>query len=173
MTGQETIQFCGVQTAALQAIQDSESPVLAVMRTVGEKSILFMLSVFTEPGRTTIVVVPLLSLRGDIMQRYQILDILYVSWESCRPLDKATIILVIPESAVTEDFYIFINRLKQTQRLNRIVIDKCYIILNNQQNFRPELRQLGQLNHAWTQIVLLTATLSPILERILLQYIEY
>ena len=80
---------------------------------------------------------------------------------------------MIPESAVTEDFYTFINRLKQTRRLDRIVINEYYVVLNNQQNFRPELQQLEQLNHARIQIVLLTATLSSILEETLLQCIEY
>ena len=173
ITGQETIQFRRVQAAALQAIQDGESPVLAVIRTDRGKSILFMLPVFAEPGGTTIIVVPLLSLRGDIIQQCQILDILCVSWESRRLPDKATIVLVTPESAVTEDFHTFINRLKQTRQLDRIVIDKCHVILNNQQNFRPELRQLERLNHARTQMVLLTATLPPTLERTLLQRIEY
>ena len=135
MTGQETIQFRGVQAAALQAIQDGESPVLAVIRTDRGKSMLFILPVFAEPGETTIIVVPLLSLRGDIIQQCQILGISCILWESCRPPDKATIVLVTPESAVTEDFHTFINRLKQTRRLDRIVIDKCHVILNNQQNF--------------------------------------
>ena len=78
-----------------------------------------------------------------------------------------------PESTVTENFYIFINRLKQTRQLDQIVIDKCHVVLNNQRDFRPELRQLGQLNYARIQIVLLTATLSSILEGTLLQCIEY
>ena len=81
--------------------------------------------------------------------------------------------LVIPESAITENFYIFINRLKQTRRLDQIVINKYYIILNNQQNFRLELRQLRRLNHVRIQIVLLTAILFFILEKTLLQCIKY
>ena len=112
MTGQEIIQFRGMQTAALQAIQDGESSVVAVMRTGKRKSILFMLPVFTESRETTIVVVPLLSLRGDIIQQCQILDILCILWKSCQLPDKTTIVLVIPESAVTKNFYMFINRLK-------------------------------------------------------------
>ena len=135
ITGQETIQFRGVQATVLQIIQDGESPVLAVIQTDRKKNILFILPVFAEPGETIIIVVPLLSLRGDIIQQYQILDISCVLWESCQPPDKATIVLVIPESAVTENFYIFINRLKQTRQLDRIIIDEYYIILNNQQNF--------------------------------------
>ncbi|KAB8228839.1 uncharacterized protein BDW43DRAFT_303550 [Aspergillus alliaceus] len=77
-----------VQAPALRVIQDSESPVMAVMPTGGGKSMLFMLPAFTEPGGVTII----------------------------------------------------------------IMIDKCYIILNNQKDFRPELWQLSQLNHACIQI---------------------
>ena len=133
--GQEIIQFRGVQTAALQAIQDSESPVLAVMQIDRKKNILFILPVFTEPRETTIVVVPLLLLCGDIIQQCQILDISCVLWKNCRLPDKITIILVMPESAVTENFHIFINRLKQTRRLNQIVINEYHVVLNNQQDF--------------------------------------
>ena len=79
MTGKETMQLCGVQTAVLQAIQDSESSVVAVIRTDREKSILFMLPAFAEPSGTTIVVVPLILLYKNMIQRCQILGILYVS----------------------------------------------------------------------------------------------
>lgn len=173
MTGQAAIQFRGVQAPALRAIQDGESPVVAVMPTGGGKSMLFMLPAFAEPSGTTIVVVPLISLRGDMMRRCQGLGIACVSWESRRPPDDATIVLVTPESAVTDDFHTFINRLQQTRRLDRIVIDECHVVLHDQRDFRPELRQLGRLNHARTQMVLLTATLPPTLEPSLLQRMEY
>ena len=171
--GKETIQFCGVQAAALQTIQDGESSVVAVIQTGRGKSILFILPVFAEPSGTTIVIVPLILLYRDIMRRCQILDILCILWKSCRLLNKTTIVLVIPESAVTKNFYIFINRLKQTRQLDRIVIDECYVILNNQQNFRPELYQLRQLNYIQIQIVLLTAILFFILKERLFQQMEY
>ncbi|KAB8226894.1 uncharacterized protein BDW43DRAFT_317346 [Aspergillus alliaceus] len=89
MTGQETIQFRGVQTLVLQAIQDSKSPVVAVMPTGGGKSMLFILPTFAEPSRTTIVVMPLLALHSDIARQCQA--------------------LVMPESAVTDNFHMFIN----------------------------------------------------------------
>jgi late competence protein required for DNA uptake (superfamily II DNA/RNA helicase) len=173
MTGQATIQFRGVQAPALRAIQDGESPVVAVMPTGGGKSMLFMLPAFAEPSGTTIVVVPLLALRSDMIRRCQALGISCVAWESRRPPDEATIVLVTPESAVTDDFHTFINRLQQTRRLDRIVIDECHVVLNNQRDFRPQLRQLGRLNHARTQMVLLTATLPPQLESTLLQRMQY
>ncbi|KAI9034797.1 DEAD/DEAH box helicase [Aspergillus affinis] len=171
--GQETAVLRGIQAPAIRATQDGSSPVVAVMRTGGGKSMLFMLPAFVEPGGTTIVVVPLVALRQDMMSRCRALSIPCVAWESRRPPDEATIVLVTPESAVTDDFQTFINRLRQIRRLDRIVIDECHTVLNNQRDFRPELRQLGQLNYARTQIVLLTATLLPQLEPTLWQQIGY
>ncbi|KAB8226819.1 uncharacterized protein BDW43DRAFT_305065 [Aspergillus alliaceus] len=95
ITGSEIIQFRGIQAPALRAIQDGESPVVAVMPTGGGKSMLFILPVFAEPGGVIIIVIPLILLRQDIIWRCQALGILYVSWKSCRLLDKATIILIV------------------------------------------------------------------------------
>jgi helicase-like protein len=50
------------------------------------------------------------------------------------------------------------------KRLDRIVIDECHVVLNEQRDFRPMLQQLGRLMTARTQMVLLTATLPPSLE---------
>jgi superfamily II DNA helicase RecQ len=67
--------------------------------------------------------------------------------------------LVIPESAVSNSFITFLNQLKITKRLDRIVINKYHIILNRHFIFRKQIQQLGKLAIAETQIVLLTATL--------------
>jgi superfamily II DNA helicase RecQ len=58
-----------VQKEAIAVIVAGESPVVAVMPIGGEKSLLFMLLVWAEQGGTTIVVVLLIALRGDIIQR--------------------------------------------------------------------------------------------------------
>jgi hypothetical protein len=65
MMGNEA-EFRGVQREAINAITAGESPVVAVMPTSGGKSLLFMLPAFAEHGGTTVVVVPLIALRGDI-----------------------------------------------------------------------------------------------------------
>lgn len=48
------------------------------------------------PG-TTVVVVPVITLRGDLQQRCAKLGISCVEWESRRPPDEASIVLVTPE----------------------------------------------------------------------------
>ncbi|PKX88226.1 P-loop containing nucleoside triphosphate hydrolase protein [Aspergillus novofumigatus IBT 16806] len=139
------MQFRGVQDPAMRAIQRGESPVVAVMPTGGGKSMLFMVPAFAAPGGTTIIVVPLVALRADMTRRCQELGI------SCT----------------------FLNRLRWTRRLDRIVIDECHVVLNSQHDFRPQMAQLGRLVQARTQMVWLTATLPPSMEAELCRWMKY
>ena len=45
--------------------------------------------------------------------------------------------------------------------MDRIVINECHVVLNEQEDFRPRLQELGELNRAQVPIVMLTATLPP------------
>jgi hypothetical protein len=173
MMGDEQMAFRGVQEPAMRAIQAGESPVVAVMPTGGGKSMLFMLPAWVEPGGLTVVVVPLIALRGDLHQRCTKLGISCVEWESRRPPDEASIVLVTPEWALGEDFTTFLNRQRLLSRLDRIVIDECHVVLNDQTHFRPQLQRLGRLVHAQTQMVLLTATLPPSEEGQLLERMHF
>ena len=70
-----------------------------------------------------------------------------------------SIILVTLESVLSDKFIIFINWQHMVGWLDWIIIDKYYIVLNNQVDFWPQMQWLGQLIHAQTQIILLTAIL--------------
>ena len=155
------VEFRSKQEEAMKAIQAGESPVVTVMPTGEGKSILFMLPAWVEPGGTTVVVVPLIALRGDMKRRCDMFGIECVEWESTQPPDGAAIILVTPESAVGGAFGTFLNRMRMMRRLDRIVIDECHIILNNGLDFRKYMQELGRLMIVETQMVLLTATLPP------------
>ncbi|KAL1640735.1 hypothetical protein SLS61_010230 [Didymella pomorum] len=166
-------KFRGVQKEAIEAIVAGESPVVAVMPTGAGKSMLFILPAWAEQGGTTVVVVPLVSLRGDMMRRCKELGISCAEWESRRPPDAAAIVFVTPESAVGEAFATFLNRLRATRQLDRIVIDECHIVLNRRYTFRKQMQQLGRLAAAETQMVLLTATLPPTEEDELYRRMHY
>jgi len=153
--------FRSVQQQAMEAIQAGNSPVVAVMPTGAGKSILFMLLAWVKPGGTTVVVVPLITLRGDMKRRCDEFGIECIEWERTQQPDGAAIILVTPESAVRGPFRTFLNRMRMMRRLDRIIIDECHIILNDGLDFRKYMQQLGQLMTAETQMVLLTATLPP------------
>ncbi|KAF7174612.1 hypothetical protein CNMCM5623_008454 [Aspergillus felis] len=67
----------------------------------------------------------------------------------------------------------FLNWLRWTRRLDWIVINECHVVLNDQQDFRPQMAQLGRLVQARTQMVWLTATLPPSMEDELCQQMKY
>lgn len=157
------------QRAIIQSIVQRQSPIVAIMPTGAGKSLLFMLPAWMSRGGTTIVVVPLVALRADLQQRCQTLGISCVEWDSRRPVDGASVVLVTPESALSETFQIFLNRTQWTRELDRIVIDECHIILQEGYDFRKQMAQLGALVHAETQLVLLTATLPRESEALLCQ----
>lgn len=157
----KTAEFRGVQQETMAAIVAGESPIVAVMPTGGGKSLLFMLPAWAEQGGTTVVVIPLIALRGDMMRRCKALGISCAAWEGRRPPDAAAVVLVTPESAVGEEFATFLNRLRATRQLDRIVVDECHIVLNRRYTFRKQMQQLGKLVATETQMVMLTATLPP------------
>ena len=85
-----------------------------------------------------------------------------VQWDSRRPHETASIVLVIPESAVTKTFNTYINRLRSTYQLDQVVIDECHVVLDSRPDFRPKLQALGAEMIQWgTQMIFLTATLPP------------
>jgi superfamily II DNA helicase RecQ len=85
-----------------------------------------------------------------------------VQWDSRRPHETASIVLVTPESAITKTFSTYINRLRGTYQLDRVFMDESHVILDSGPNFRPKLRALGaEMVQMGTQIIFLTATLPP------------
>jgi superfamily II DNA helicase RecQ len=146
------------QEEAIRAIVDGESPVVAVMATGAGKSLLFMLPAACSPAALTVVVVPLVSLRRDLKGRCSRLGIECAEWdvERGRQPDDASVVLATPESALTGEFATFLNRMRASRRLERIVFDECHLMLDG---FRPKMRQLHRLVGFRTQLVFLTATL--------------
>lgn len=65
----DQIRFRGRQREAIDAIMQNKSPVVVVMGTGQGKSLCFMLPAASCPGELTVVIVPLVSLLGDMMDR--------------------------------------------------------------------------------------------------------
>ncbi|KDN71707.1 hypothetical protein CSUB01_12644 [Colletotrichum sublineola] len=140
----------------------NKSPVVVVMGTGGGKSLCFMLPAASCPGGVTVVVVPLVSLLGDMVRRCGLLGIRCAEWKSDRVPGQVSIVFVTPESAMSKRFQDYLEGLRVTAQLDRIVVDECHTILEGSKKFRPRLRELGQLGLVGVQMVYLTATLPPI-----------
>ena len=82
---------------------------MVVIGTEAGKSMLFILPASYLTG-VTVVVILLVSLRGNLIDHYNKAGIKCIKWNSCKPHKWASIILVTPESAVSKDFGNFINQ---------------------------------------------------------------
>lgn len=161
--GDSLVRFRSKQKEAFQAIQRGDSPVVAVLPTGAGKTLLFLLPAWVSKG-LTVVVVPLIALRTEFYERCIQMGISCAVWDSERPPDEASILLVTPESALTTSFRTFLLRQQTLCRLDRIVIDECHQIISPSAQFRPHLAHLGRLQQLNVQMVFLTATLPPTLE---------
>lgn len=155
-------QFRGIQRPAIEAIMGGSPWVLGVMGTGGGKSIIFMVPAGWEQAGTTIVVVPTVSLRQDMQRRCGRARISCAVWNSHRPPETASIVLVTPESAVSKGFRSFLSRLEDRGRLDRIVIDECHVVLDSRDDFRAKIQALHRLMTIGCPVVMLTATLPPL-----------
>jgi len=122
-------EFRSVQRVAIEAVMQQKSPVVVIMGTGAGKSMAFMLPAACSTG-LTIVVVPLVSLRGDLKDQCVKAGIECVEWESRKPHEWASVVLVTPESAVSDSFGNFMNRQRAMGRLDRIIIDECHVVLD-------------------------------------------
>jgi superfamily II DNA helicase RecQ len=160
--------FRAGQEEPMKMILQGESPVLVILPTGAGKSLFFTLPCIAVRGGMTIVIVPLISLRQDMKQRCHKMGIDCVEWDPNQPPDNAELVLATPEAAVLTLFRQFVGRVHAAGRLDRLVIDECHTIITNQQ-FRPAFSYLDIYVEQRVQLVLLTATLPPILEIELLQ----
>ncbi|TQN64887.1 ATP-dependent DNA helicase Q5 [Colletotrichum shisoi] len=145
-------RFQGLQERAIGAIMANKSPVVVVIGTGGGKSLYFMLPAASYTGGVTVVVVPLVSLLGDIVRRCGLLGIQCAEWKSERVLGQVSIVFVTPESAMSKRFQDYLEGLRVTAQLDRIVVDECYTILDGSKRFQLQLRELGQLRLVGVQI---------------------
>lgn len=85
------------------------------------------------------VVVPLKSLRKDMTRRCKEVGVRCAVWDGRQQPDAESIVLVTPEAAVGEEFRTFLKRIRRTRQLDRIVVDECYVVLNDRVDFRKHL----------------------------------
>ncbi|KAH0558842.1 hypothetical protein GP486_004521 [Trichoglossum hirsutum] len=165
-------QFRGKQQVALRAIMDGKSPIIVVMRTGGGKSLMFMLPASVKDAGTTVVVTPLIALKQDMRRRCRGLGLECAEWDARKKMRDCSILLVTPESVISKGFMTYMRKLHGMDRLDRIVIDECHILLNTQLDFRRRLQNMRKVVEFNVQLVLLTATLPVSKESELLSMIS-
>ena len=143
------------QAAAVNYTIHTKCDVVVVLPTGCGKSLLFFLYAEKHRSVTSVVVVPSVSLRCDLMRRAKSRGI------SCTDeLDSfrdENLVFVTPEAAVGAQFRKLLMNLCCADRLGRIFVDEAHLFPTDSK-FRPAFRQLPQLTFMPVPFVFMTAT---------------
>ena len=143
--------------------------VVLVIGTGSGKSLVFMVGASVTDARTTILVLPMVILRVDMLKRCHLVGIRPLIW-SADIKQSASLVIVSAEAACTETFLDYARGLVSQQKLDRIVIDEGHLTITTS-DYRPCMAQLGwYIRQIRTQTVWLTATLPPVMQE---QFIEH
>jgi len=143
--------------------------VVLVIGTGSGKSLIFMVGASVTDAQTTILVLPMVILRGDMLRRCRLIGIRPLIW-SVDIKQSASLVIVSAEAVCTETFLDYARGLVSRQKLDRIVIDEGHLTITTS-DYRPCMAQLGwYIRQIRTQTVWLTATLPPVMQE---QFIEH
>ena len=156
--GEEALQWkSAAQECALTTIMLWTEQVVVVMVMGEGKSLLFMLPCTLPDAGVTILVLPLVSLRGDLLRRVRALGIDHAVWAPGEQ-PEAPLVFVTVEAAGFKSFRAYAHKLAGAQDLDRIVFDEAHLIVTVS-DYRQAMVDLGLLQSVRTQFVYLTATL--------------
>ncbi|KAG6248565.1 hypothetical protein E4U49_008391 [Claviceps purpurea] len=137
--------------------------VVAVLATGSGKTLLYMVGAKLAGAGITIVVVPTVALRENLLFRLSETDIIAMVWKRDAQTE-APVVLVSAEEACSAAFLQYAHKLTISQKLDRIVVDECHLTITAN-SFRRCMSELGDIvRQVQTQTVWLTATLPPDLE---------
>jgi superfamily II DNA helicase RecQ len=105
----------------------------------------------------TILIVPLVSLYGDMLRHVREMKIDHLEWQPSESWE-AVLILVSAEAVLSKDFIKYACRLVAEQKLDRIVVNECHLTVVAAA-YRPSIIELIAIRSLRTQFVYLTATL--------------
>jgi superfamily II DNA helicase RecQ len=88
----------------------------------------------------TILIVPLVSLQGDMLRRVREMKIDHLEWQLGESREAA-MILVSAEAVLSKDFMEYARRLIVEQKLHRIVVDECHSTVVAAE-YRPSIIEL-------------------------------
>ncbi|KJK84805.1 hypothetical protein H633G_11408 [Metarhizium anisopliae BRIP 53284] len=141
--------------------------VVVVLATGSGKTLIAMVGAALDGAGTTIVVLPAVALRENMLDRLGKVGIKTIVWEPGQ-LKSAPLVIVSAEAACTITFLDYAQRLQSRQRLDRVIIDECHLTITAA--YRKSMKKLGSyVRQIATQTVWMTATLPPSLESVFIQ----
>ncbi|PVH67521.1 hypothetical protein DL98DRAFT_543071 [Cadophora sp. DSE1049] len=144
--------------------------VVLVIGTGSSKKMVVMVSATIADARTTILVLPMVVLRVDILRRFHEVGIRPLIWTvDCK--QSALLVIVSAEAACTQSFLEYDCHIQVSkQKLDRIVNDESHLTITAS-DYRPCMAQLGwYVRQFRSQTVWLPATLPSVMQEEFIQY---
>ena len=149
----------------MRAVVAGQTPLVVVLPTGGGKSLLFTVPACLQDAGVTVVVVPFRALIENLVMRITKSGIDCMEWRHGQT-NPAAVIIVSADVAAEAGFLSYAGMLSDKKQLRRVVVDECHLIFTSS-DWRPKLAKLQNLRILACPIVLLTATLPPVLEEVL------
>jgi superfamily II DNA or RNA helicase len=148
------------QGRAVRAVFAREPQLVVILPPGAGKSMLFLLPAAMPYSGCTVLILPLVALRTDMVRRLQESSVDYVVWTpDC--VGDARLVLVTVEAAGSSSFVAYAQRLLSQQRLDRLVFDECHLIITSAE-YRSSMARLRVLCELPVPVVFLSATLPPL-----------
>ncbi|KAH6986772.1 hypothetical protein EDB80DRAFT_590132 [Ilyonectria destructans] len=98
--------------------------VIIVLTTGSGKTLVFIVAAVLEGAATTILILPTVALCGNIIERLDGVKLNYHIW-SPGSTKSAPLVITLAETACSNRFLEYANRLIDRQQLDGMVIDEC------------------------------------------------
>jgi hypothetical protein len=154
------------QKQLIESIIMNHAEVVGVLATGEGKSLAFMLPSLLPRSATTVVIIPLVALRQDMVRRCEEAGVPYAVWDEHtheRDLTGCPLLFAAVEN-LTQHSRLrgLLGRLDAAECLDRVVFDECHLVLTTS-HYRPKMRLMKYLRGLRCQFVLLSATLPPLM----------
>ena len=152
------------QKGAVRLAAAKESPLVAVLPTGGEKSLVFIVPAILTGSGVTIVVAPYTELKRQLVTRCIDAGLDCKHWPEAQE-SWPRVVLVSAEAASSDDFLQWAADMRVRGKLDRVVIDECHLMFTAADEYRRKLRGLVLLCNLGCPFVFLTGTLPPLYQR--------
>ena len=145
----------------MQVVLDGVGQVVTILSTGEGKSLLFMLPSILPSVGTTVVMLPLIGLKHDMIRRLDCMGLGYKVWECTEDEEVGCpLVFVSVDKAVGLTFRLYLNRLEAGNGLDRVIFDESHLAITASR-YRPKMGLVKYLRSLRCQFVYLTATLPP------------
>ena len=153
----KNINFRNIQRLAIEIILKKINCITIISSTNSNKSFVYLFTASFSTSKTIIVFIPLITLKKDIYRRAIELFIDISIYEEDK--EKISFIMLISiETISNSEFFLYLKKLEQLKKLDRIIFDETHLIVTSA-NYRFHMHSLKRLRIFVTQFVFFSITL--------------